>query len=156
MSNTKKIVTLIREIVKLEVQKEVEKILISEGAKSISQKIDKVPDILPKPSSKKTKEVSYTKNPALNKVLNETAQSNEFEEYPTMGNKTFDSTRMAEAMGYSGMLGSAEDKRKIGAIQTAQAAGIDPSNPAVEEVMGNLTKDYRGVMNALKKKDGKL
>ena len=36
MSNTKKIVSLIREIVKQEVQKEVKKILISEGAKAIS------------------------------------------------------------------------------------------------------------------------
>ena len=49
-----------------------------------------------------------------------------------------------------------EEKRKMGAIQTAQAAGVDTSSEAVQNVMQDLTKDYRGVMNALKKKDGKL
>ena len=158
MSNTKKIISLIREIVKQEVQKEVRKILISEGAKAISQNTSDITEVIPKPVPQKSKpkEVSYTKNPTLNKILNETAQGDEFEEYPTMGNKTFDSTRMAEAMGYGGMLGSAEEKRKMGAIQTAQAVGADTSNKAVQDVMQDLTKDYRGVMNALKKKDGKL
>tara|TARA_R110001592_G_scaffold307372_6_gene581187 strand:- start:49 stop:525 length:477 start_codon:yes stop_codon:yes gene_type:complete len=158
MSNTKKIISLIREIVKQEVQKEVRKILISEGAKAISNNVNDVPEIIPKPVPQKSKpeEVSYTKNPTLNKILNETARGDEFEEYPTMSNKTFDSTRMAEAMGYGGIAGSAEDKRKMGAMQTAQAAGVDTSNKAVQDVMGDLTKDYRGVMNALKKKDGKL
>ena len=158
MSNTKKIIGLIREIVKQEVQKEVRKILISEGAKAISNNVNDVPEVIPKPVPQKSKpeEVSYTKNPTLNKILNETARGEEFEEYPTMGNKTFDSTRMAEAMGYGGVAGSAEDKRKMGAIQTAQAAGADTSNKAVQDVMQDLTKDYRGVMKALKKKDGKL
>jgi len=158
MSNTKKIIGLIREIVKQEVQKEVRKILISEGAKAISNNVNGVPEVLSKPVPQKSKpeEVSYTKNPTLNKILNETARGEEFEEYPTMGNKTFDSTRMADAMGYGGIAASAEDKRKMGAMQTAQAAGADTSNKAVQDVMGDLTKDYRGVMNALKKKDGKL
>jgi hypothetical protein len=158
MSNSKKIIGLIREIVKQEVQKEVRKILISEGAKAISQNTNGVPEVIPKPVPKKSKpkEVSYTKNPTLNKILNETAQSEEFDEYPTMGGKTFDSSKMAEAMGYSGMMGSAEEKRKMGALQTAQAAGVDTSNKAVQDVMQDLTKDYSGVMNALKKKDGKL
>ena len=158
MSNTKKIIGLIREIVKQEVQKEVRKILISEGAKAISNNVNDVPEVIPKPVPQKSKpeEVSYTKNPTLNKILNETARGDEFEEYPTMGNKTSDSTRMTEAMGYGGIAGSAEDKRKMGAIQTAQAAGADTSNKAVQDVMQDLTKDYRGVMKALKKKDGKL
>jgi len=158
MSNTKKIIGLIREIVKQEVQKEVRKILISEGAKAISNNVNDVPEVIPKPVPQKSKpeEVSYTKNPMLNKVLNETAQQNEMEEYPTMGGGTFDSTKMAQAMGYGNVMGNPEDKRKLGAIQTAQAAGADTSNKAVQDVMGDLTKDYRGVMNALKKKDGKL
>jgi len=158
MSNTKKIIGLIREIVKQEVQKEVRKILISEGAKAISQNTSDITEVIPKPVPQKSKpkEVSYTANPTLNKILNETARGNEFEEYPTMSGKAFDSSRMADAMGYGGMLGSAEDKRKMGALQTAQAAGVDTSSEAVQNVMQDLTKDYRGVMNALKKKDGKL
>ena len=159
MSNTKKVVSLIREIVKQEVQKEVKKILISEGAKAISNmnNINDVPEVLSKPVPKKSevKEVSYTKNPTLNKILNETAQKDEFAEYPTMGGETFDSTKMAQAIGYGNVLGDAESRRKMSAVQTAQSAGVDPNSPAVQDVMSNLTKDYSGVMKALKKRDGK-
>ena len=157
MSNTKKVVSLIREIVKQEVQKEVKKILISEGAKAISNNINDVPEVLSKPVPKKSevKEVSYTKDPTLNKILNETAQNDEFAEYPTMGGGTFDSTKMAQAIGYGNVLGDAESRRKMSAVQTAQSAGVDPNSPAVQDVMSNLTKDYSGVMKALKKRDGK-
>ena len=43
----------------------------------------------------------------------------------------------------------------MSAVQTAQSAGVDPNSPAVQDVMSNLTKDYSGVMKALKKRDGK-
>ena len=59
-------------------------------------------------------------------------------------------------LGYGNIAGDAESRRKASAIQTAQSAGVDPNNPAVKDVMDNLTKDYSGVMTALKKKDGKL
>ena len=157
MAKSQKLVTLIREMVRQEVKKEVNKIFISEGVKAISQKSDSVPDVLPKPVPKKSKpkEVSYTSNPTLNKILNETAQQGEYDEYPTMTGKTFDSSRMAEAMGYGNMMGgSKEAKREIAAVQTAQAAGVNPES-VPEEVMGALTKDYSGVMKALKKRDGK-
>ena len=157
MAKSQKLVTLIREMVRQEVKKEVNKIFISEGVKAISQKTDSVPDVLPKPVPKKSKpkEVSYTSNPTLNKILNETAQQGEYDEYPTVTGKTFDSSRMAEAMGYGNMMGgSKEAKREIAAVQTAQAAGVNPES-VPEEVMGALTKDYSGVMKALKKRDGK-
>ena len=159
MNNTKKVVSLIREIVKQEVKKEVREIFIREGMKSMAQQStlveDKVVEALPERKSKPEKKVTYTKNPVLNDILNETANANELDEYPTMSGKPFDTSRMAEAMGYGNMLGDAESRRKAGAVQTAQSAGVDPNNPAVEEGMGALTKDYRGVMNALKKRDGK-
>jgi hypothetical protein len=119
--------------------------------------INDVPEVLSKPVPKKSevKEVSYTKNPTLNKILNETAQKDEFAEYPTMGGGTFDSTKMAQAIGYGNVLGDAESRRKMSAVQTAQSAGVDPNSPAVQDVMSNLTKDYSGVMKALKKRDGK-
>ena len=72
-----------------------------------------------------------------------------------MGGGTFDTSKMAETLGYGNMLGNAESRRQASAIQTAQAAGVDTSNSAVKDVMTNLTKDYRGVMAALDKKDGK-
>jgi len=116
---------------------------------------DNVVEVLPKRKPKPKEKVSYTKNPVLNDILNETANAGETDEYPTMGNKTFNSSEMASVMGYGNVMGSAEDKRKMGAIQTAQAAGVDTSNKAVQDVMGDLTKDYRGVMNALKERDNK-
>jgi len=158
MNNTKKIVSLITEIVKQEVKKEVREIFIREGMKSMAQQStlveDKVVEVLPERKLKPKKKVTYTKNPVLNDILNETADS-EGDEYPTIGGGTFDSSRAAELMGYGNMMGDAESRRKVAAIQTVQAAGADTNNPAVEEVMGVLTKDYRGVMNALKKRDGK-
>ena len=138
MANTKKIISLIREIVRHEVKKEVKKIFIKENVKNTSVNLQ------PK------KEVSYTKDPTLNKILNETAQSQEFEEYPTMGDKTYTTSNMAEALGYGY---SDEAKREIGAVQTAQAAGVNPEN-VPEEVMGALTRDYRDVMKAINEKKG--
>ena len=113
-----------------------------------------VMEVLPKRKPKPKKEVTYTKNPVLNDILNETANAeiDEYEEYPTMTGKPFDSTRMAEAMGYGGMLGDAESRRKQAAIQTAQAAGADTSNEAVQNVMKDLTRNYSDVMKAVDKK----
>ena len=160
MAKSNKLITLIREIVKQEVQKEVKQIFINEGVKSFAQKSSTVDDsameVLPKRKPKPKKEVTYTKNPVLNDILNETARAGEMDEYPTMGGETFDSTKMAEAMGYgNGMGGNDEVKREIAAVQTAQAVGADTSNKAVQDVMSDLTKDYRGVMKALDKRDGK-
>ena len=160
MNKSNRLISLIREIVKQEVQKEVKAIFIKEGLKSLAEKStlveDNVLEVLPDKKPKPKKKVTYTKNAVLNDILNETANAGGMEEYPTMGGGTFDSTKMAEAMGYGGASAvSDEAKRDVGAVQTAQAAGGDPSNPAGEEVMGALTKDYRGVMNALKKRDNK-
>ena len=155
MAKSKALVTLIREIVKQEVKKEVNKIFIKEGVKAVTRNKNIVPEVLAKPIPKKTKpkEVSYTKDPTLNKILNETAHNSEFEEYPNMGE--YDTSNMAELLGYGGTsAGSDEAKREIAAVQTAQAAGMNPKD-VPENVMNALTKDYRGVMKALDKKDSK-
>lgn len=160
MAKSNKLANLIRELVKQEVKKQVTEIFIKEGVKSMTESASKndVMEVLPKRKAKPKKEVTYTKNPVLNDILNETANAgtDEYEEYPTMTGKAFDSTRMAEAMGYGGILGDAESRRKQAAIQTAQAVGADTNNEAVQNVMQDLTKDYRGVMKALDKKDGKI
>ena len=158
MAKSKKLITLIREIVRQEVQKEVKQIFINEGMRSFAQKStiveDSVVKVLPKRKPKPKTKVSYTKNPVLNDILNETANAGEMDEYPTMGGGTFDSTKMAGAMGYGNtmMAGNDEDKRKIGAAQTAASAGVNPSE-VPEDVMNALTKDYRGLMKAIDKKD---
>ena len=156
MSKKNKLVQMLREIIKREVQKEVKKIFISEGyqtPKAQNNSYD-VPEVLPKPKSQK-EQVSYVKDPMLNKVLNETAQQNEMEEYPTMGGGTFDTSRMAEMMGYGSQFGNPEMKRQSIGVTTAQAAGVNPES-VPESVMNALTKDYSGVMKALDKKDGKI
>ena len=159
MAKTSKLVSLIKEIVRQEVQKEVKQIFIKEGMKSMAQQAtlveDNVVEVLPKRKPKPKEKVTYTKNPVLNDILNETANAGETDEYPTMGGGTFDSTKMAETMGYGNAVGNAESRRKAAAIETAQAAGADTSNKAVQDVMGDLTKDYSGVMKALKKRDNK-
>ena len=160
MAKSSKLANLIRELVKQEVKKQVTEIFIKEGVKSMTESTSKndVMEVLPQRKPKPKKEVTYTKNPVLNDILNETANAgtNEYEEYPTMTGKTFDSTRMAEAIGYGNMMGDAESRRKQAAVQTAQAVGADTNNEAVQNVMQDLTKDYRGVMKALDKKDGKI
>ena len=143
MANTKKIISLIREIVRYEVKKEVKKIFIKENVKNTSVKLQ------PK---KLKKEVSYTKDPMLNKILNETAQSQEFEEYPIISGNPYTTERMAELIGYNGSpMGNDEMRRKAAAIDTAQKVGVNP-NEVPEEVMGALTRDYRDVMKAIDKK----
>ena len=143
MANTKKIISLIREIVRHEVKKEVKKIFIKENVKNTSVNLQ------PK---KFKKEVSYTKNPMLNKILNETAQSQEFKEYPTISGNPYTTERMAELIGYNGSpMGNDEMRRKAAAIDTAQKIGVNPSEVS-EEVMGALTRDYRDVMKAIDKK----
>ena len=156
MSKKSKLVQMLREIIKREVQKEVKKIFINEGYQTPKAQNDSnyVPEVLPKPKSQR-EQVSYVKDPMLNKVLNETAQQNEMEEYPTMGGGTFDSSRMAEAMGYGSQFGNPEMKRQSIGVTTAQAAGVNPDS-VPEDVMKALTKDYSGVMKALDKKDGKI
>jgi len=159
MAKASKLISLIKEIVRQEVQKEVREIFIKEGMKSMAQKStlveDSVVEVLPKRKAKPQKKVTYTKNPILNDILNETANAGEDDEYPTMGNKTFDSSQMASVMGYGNVMGESDKvKREVAAVQTAQAAGVNPEN-VPEEVMGALTKDYSGVMKALKKRDNK-
>ena len=158
MAKTNKLASLTKELVKQEVKKQVTEIFIKEGVRSMTENASKnnVLEVLPKRKPQPAKKVTYTKNSVLNDILNETANPAEMEEYPTMGGGTFDTTKMAQAMGYGGVLGDAESRRKAAAIQTAQAVGADTNNEAVQNVMSDLTKDYRSVMKALDKKDGKM
>ena len=155
------LVKIIQNVVRREVKKQVNEILIKEQRTSaVSSKKSKP---IRKPVRKK-KEKHYTSNETLNQILNETVGglggnsgggNGEFDEYPDLGGGTFDSSKMAQAMGYGNAVGNAESRRKAAAIETAQAAGADTSNKAVQDVMGDLTKDYSGVMKALKKRDNK-
>ena len=140
-----KLVSLIKEVVKQEVKKQITDILINET------NIPKAKPVI----KKKVKEQKFTDNPTLNKILNETAQSpKNMEEYPTLGGGTFDSSRMTEMLGYGSGLGNKEVKREVAAASTLQSAGMNPDT-APEHLTNALTRDYSGLMKAIDKKKGK-
>ena len=138
-----KLVSLIKEVVKQEVKKQVTDILINET---------NIPKTKPVVKRKKVEEKNYTDNPTLNKILNETAQQQE--EYPTLGGGTFDSSRMTEMLGYGGGLGNKEVKREVAAASTLQSAGMNPDT-APEHLKNALTRDYTDLVKAIDKKKGK-
>ena len=137
-----KLVSLIKEVVKQEVKKQITNILINET---------NIPKSKPVVKKKKVKEQKFTDNPTLNKILNETAQQ---EEYPTLGGGTFDSTRMTEMLGYGSGLGNEEVKREVAAASTLQSAGMTKES-APEHLTNALTRDYSDLMKAIDKKKGK-
>ena len=140
----KDLVKIIQEVVRREVQKEVQKIFIKEETSS------KLKDIVLKVSE--PKEVTrYTKNKTLNKVLNETKSgilAQGTEEYPNLGGGTFDTNRMQELLGY----GKPEEvKRDMVAVDTLQKAGKSV-NDVPEHITNALTRDYSDLIKALDKK----
>ena len=146
----------ITKIVREEVQKEINKIFITES-KSTKTKIK--PKVVLKP--KVTEEpVVYSKDKTLNKILNETAGFKEkpkegFEEYPTLSGETFDTSRAAELLGYGDIsaAGSDKQKREIGAVQTIQSVPGVRVEDVPQSTQDALTRDYSGLMKAMNKKD---
>lgn len=130
----KDLVKIIREVVRREVQKEVKKIFIEEQTKSV---------IEPKVE---TQRKNYTPNKSLNDVLNETVglskKQSDTEEYPTLGGGAFDSSKMAELMGY----GKPEEvKRDMVAVDTFKKAGVS-SEQMPDHITNALTRDYSALM----------
>ena len=145
----KDLVKIIREVVRREVQKEVKKIFIKEETSPKLQNI--VSEIK---ESSVTPSKTYTKNEALNKVLNETvalSKKQPTEEYPTLGGGGFDTNRMTELLGYSK---PEEAKRDMVAIDTMKKAGVT-TEQVPEAVTNALTRDYSELMKALDKKKGR-
>ena len=136
----KELVKIIQEAVRREVKKEVKKIFIKEET---SSQLKDITPVISKP--KNTKEVQYTKDEVLNKVLNETKSglsSQDNEEYPTLGGSAFDSTRMSELMGY----GKPEEvKRDMVAVDTMKKAGVSVAQ-VPESLVNALTRDYSDLM----------
>ena len=147
----KELVKIINEIVKKQVQKEINKIFIKEDKKlSLTDAVT----FTPKKEKKDIK--SYSKNPVLNRILNETkggipqgGQS----AYPSMGSGVYDTNNMQELVAHNlGIKPGVDNQvaREIGAVQTMKEAGVDPKQmPAVADAM---TRDYSGLMKAMDKK----
>ena len=145
------LVKIINEIVKKRVQKEINKIFIKEDTRlSLTDAVT----FTPKKEKKDIK--SYSKNPVLNRILNETnggiphgGQS----VFTTMGGVTYDTNNMQELVAHNlGIKPGVDDQvaREIGAVQTMKKAGVNPKQiPAVADAM---TRDYSGLMKAINKK----
>ena len=143
----KQLVKIIQEVVRREVKKQTREIFIKEQKTSETQLADVIPQV-----SEPKQKVKYTKNKALNDVLNETIalskKQSDMEEYPTLGGGIFDKSKMQELMGYGQ---SDEGKREMGAVDTLRKAGKSV-NDVPEHVTNALTRDYSGLMKAIEKK----
>ena len=98
------------------------------GLKEIIGEVKKQPVQKPKPKQKQ----NYTKNAVLNEVLNNTEAGQDWE---TMGGTTYTSERMSELVG-------TEQPQNGGLV-------VDGKQPDF------LKKDYRELMKAVDKKQGK-
>ena len=151
--NKNKLKNIIELVVRKEVKKQLSEIFINEEKEiSLSETISK-----PKPKKviKKPKK-QYTKNEALNEVLNNTkplGSSGQTDEYPTLGGGVLGSDNMADVLGY-GDLGMGQNKeraREMAAVDTIKKAGVSV-DAVPEDVQNALTRDYSGLMKAIDKK----
>ena len=148
--NKKELIKIIELVVRKEVKKQMTEIFINdEKEMSLSETISK-----PKVAKKKSKK-QYTKNKALNEVLNNTKPlgQQETEDYPTLGGGVLGSDNMAEVLGY-GDLGKGQNKekaREMAAVDSIKKAGVSVDQ-VPEDVQNALTRDYSGLMKAIDNK----
>ena len=121
---------VIREVVREEIRM---------GLKEVLGGVKKQPVQKPKPKQKQ----HYSKNPILNEVLNETNT----EDWETMGGTTYTSERLDELIGKPSPEDSGNSNGSL-----AVEMGVNPNDPAASF----LKKDYRAVMKAIDKKQGKI
>ena len=166
---------IIEAVVRKEVKKQMNEIFIKEEnsssltelvSKPLTEKEVKEP-IRKQYKTKPKKEVNYTSNKALNKVLNETVggvpqgesggpQVGGYEDYPTLGDGTFDSSKINDVLagsppGVATTETVKQKKRDIGAVQTIKNARVNVDQ-VPDHVQNALTKDYSAVMKAIDKK----
>jgi hypothetical protein len=151
------LIKIIELVVRKEVKKQVNEIFIKENNKTQEPSLTElVSEPINEVETKPKKEVHYTDNQELNKVLNETAGGIPQGEggYETMGGGVYDTSRMAEMLGYGNLGGDKETKRKVAAVDTIKKAGVDVDQ-VPDHVQNALTKDYSKVMKAIdQKKNG--
>ena len=151
--NKNKLKNIIELVVRKEVKKQLSEIFINE------EKEIKLAETISKPKPKKVvnkPKKQYSKNPALNEVLNNTkplGSSGQTDEYPTLGGGVLGSDNMADVLGY-GNLGRGQNKekaREMAAVDTIKKQGVSVDS-VPEDVQNALTRDYSGLMKAINKK----
>ena len=148
------LIKIIELVVRKEVKKQVNEILIKEN------NIKSKPVIKSKPKPKKVQK-QYTDNIELNKVLNETVGLNDRsqeEEWPTMGGGTFDSSRATELLGYGESIaaqgGNKEMRRNMAVAQTLKEKNVSVKD-VPESLVNALSRDYSDLMKHDKMKSKK-
>tara|TARA_B100000131_G_scaffold194567_1_gene187143 strand:+ start:413 stop:835 length:423 start_codon:yes stop_codon:yes gene_type:complete len=126
---------MIRKIVREEVALSIKEVIseIVKPSKNVSQ-------LKSKPKPKQT----YSNNPILNDVLNETAAN---DEWKAMGGGTYDSSKMGEVLqsSYGDMMSSDSNVQNN---NLAASMGVNPNDPSADF----LKKDYRKLMKAVDEK----
>ena len=171
------LIKIIETVVRKEVKKQMNEIFIKEEnsssltelvSKPLTEKEFKEP-IRKQYKAKPKKEVHYTSNTALNKVLNETAggvpqgeggapQVGGYEDYPTLGDGVFDSSKINDVLAGSPAGAPTSEvakqkKRDIGAVQTIKNARVNVDQ-VPDHVQDALTRDYSAVLKAIDQKKG--
>ena len=148
------LIKIIELVVRKEVKKQMTEIFINEEKEiSLSETISKP---TPKKVINKKPKKQYTKDKALNEVLNQTkplGSSGQTEEYPSLGGGVLGTDNMAEVLGY-GDLGRGQNKevaREMAAVDTIKKQGVSVDQ-VPEDVQNALTRDYSGLMKAISKK----
>ena len=161
------LIKIIETVVRKEVKKQMNEIFIKDkDSSSLTELVSKplikkeeVKEPIRKKQVKPKKEVNYTSNKALNKVLNETVGGVPQGEggYETMGGGVYDTSKindvLAGATGLGNTEGSKEIKREIAAVDSIKKAGVNVDQ-VPDHVTDALTKDYSAVMKAIDQKKG--
>ena len=152
------LIKIIELVVRKEVKKQVNEILIKENSMKKSNPVIKSK---PKPKPKRVQQ-QYTSNAELNKVLNETVglndKSQDEEEWPTMSGKTFDSSKATELLGYGDSIaaqgGNKEMQRNMAVAQTLKEKNVGIKD-VPESLVNALSRDYSDLMKHNKMKSKK-
>ena len=170
------LVRIIETVVRKEVKKQMNEIFIKEeNSSSLTELVSKpiiekdFKEPIRKKQVKPKKEVHYTSNETLNKVLNETVggvpqgdgggpQVGGYEDYPSLGDGVFDSSKINDVLvgsstGAPTSEATKQKKRDIGAVQTIKNARVNVDQ-VPDHVQDALTRDYSAVLKAIDQKKG--
>ena len=139
MKKTSQFKMMLREIVREEIRLGLQEVIgdLRKPKQRVSQ---------PKPKRKVVEKQEFSKNPIINEVMNETAKD---DEWKTMGGKKYTSDNMSDILKSSyGKMMSDDSDNSNGTL--AAEMGVNPN-----DAPDFLTKDYRKVMKAIDKKQGK-
>ena len=110
----------------------------------------KLDESSPRKKVKQKKQKTYSTNPILNEILNDTEGgiSGDTSEYPSIGRKTYTSDNMSEIVNRK--LSMSMNGRLDGDSMVA-SMGVNPDN-VDDSVKDAVSRDYRDLMKALDKK----